>query len=307
VRQLSNPAPSVPRADHPTEEPSAAPTPPPLLSLRGIHKAFTTSRGAYTALAGVDLDIREGEFLCLCGPSGCGKSSLLNLIAGLERPDQGAVLLAGRPVEGPGPDRTVMFQEHALFPWRTVFGNVAFPLQRAGWPKERVRARVEELLRLVHLSRFAHSAAHELSGGMRQRVALARALACDPKVLLMDEPFAALDAQTRDVLLAEVQRVWLSQRKTVVFVTHNVREAVVLGTRVALMATRPGRIKSVLEVDIPRPRSIDDRDVSLLAAKVKQELKVEVDRVLREELGDDYRTPEGRVARPAGSGLGGGI
>ena len=283
------------------------PAPGPAIVLQDASRTFVTKRGATAALDGVTLDIKEGEFLCLCGPSGCGKSTLLNLIAGLERADRGTVLVGGEPVAGPGPDRTVMFQEHALFPWRTVAGNVAYPLEMAGWEKQRIRARVEQLLKLVHLSRFNDSNVHELSGGMRQRVALARALACDPKVLLMDEPFASLDAQTRDVLLAEVQRVWLAEKKTVVFVTHNVREAVILGTRVALMATRPGRIKRIVDIDLPWPRSIDDRDVSLLAARVSQDLKAEIERVVREELGDDYAAPPTRVAPAPGGPLGGGI
>lgn len=287
-----------------------APTPSeqePLICLEGVAKRFAAHGGRFTALTGISLDIRRGELLVLVGPSGCGKSTLLNLIAGLERPDEGRLLVGGRPVNGPGPDRAVMFQEHALFPWRTVFGNVAYPLERLGWPKERIRARVDELLKLVHLSRFAQNAVHELSGGMRQRVALARALAGDPDVLLMDEPFAALDAQTRDVLLGELQKIHQSSKKTIVFVTHNVREAVVLGSRVALMATRPGRIERVLEIDLPRPRSVDDRDVALLASRIKQHLKAEIERVLREELGDDYVAPEVRGSRAPSGPLGSGI
>jgi NitT/TauT family transport system ATP-binding protein len=258
----------------------------PVISLRQATRSFISKRGSYTALDRISLDITPGEFLCLVGPSGCGKSTLLNLIAGLERVDEGQVLVRGAPVTEPGRDRGVMFQEHALFPWRSVAGNVAYPLEQAGWKKDRIAARVDELLKLVHLSRFSKSPIHELSGGMRQRVAMARALACDPEILLMDEPFAALDAQTRDVLLAELQRVWLLSKKTVVFVTHNVREAVVLGTRIALMATRPGRIMQVLNMDFPRPRSIEDREVAQLSAHIKQDLKAEMDRVLREELGD---------------------
>ncbi|MBI3185488.1 MAG: ABC transporter ATP-binding protein [Myxococcales bacterium] len=278
-----------------------------ILSLQGVGRAFSNGRDRNVAVEDVSLDIQQGEFLCVIGPSGCGKSTLLNLMAGLERPDRGQVLVRGEPVRGPGPDRAVMFQEHALFPWRTVAGNVSYPLEQLGWKRERIAQRVEELLRLVHLARFAKSNVHELSGGMRQRVALARALAGDPDILLMDEPFAALDAQTREVLLMELQRLWQSSGKTVVFVTHNVREAVVLGTKVALMATRPGRIQRVLQVDLPRPRSVEDRDVTLVAASMNQHLKAEIERVLREELGDDYRAPEGRLVRPAGGPLGSGI
>ncbi len=297
----------IPSARAAAEPNADAPGRPPAIRVAGATRTFTTKRGATAALEDVQLDVAEGEFLCLCGPSGCGKSTLLYVMAGLEHVDHGSVEAFGVPIREPGPDRGVMFQEHALFPWRTVAGNVAYPLERAGWDGARIEARVEELLRLVHLSKYRKAFVHELSGGMRQRVALARALAADPKILLMDEPFAALDAQTRDVLLQELQRVWAETKKTVVFVTHNVREAVVLGTRVAVMATRPGRIKTVFDIDLPRPRSFEDRDVALLAARVHQDLKAEIERVVREELGDDYRTPASRVARPPGGPLGGGI
>lgn len=287
---------------------SASPrSPAPLIRLEGVSRSFSTPRGTFEALREVSLDIRRGELLCLVGPSGCGKSTLLNLIAGLERPDAGRVLVRGEPVRGPGPDRAVMFQTHALFPWRTVEGNVAYPLERAGWSRARRRERVEELLRRVHLSRFARHRVHELSGGMRQRVALARALACDPDVLLMDEPFAALDAQTRDVLLIDLQRLWQRSGKTLVFVTHNIREAVVLGTQVALMATRPGRIERLVGVELPRPRDAEDRAVASLAARVKRHLEAESARVLREELGDECSAPEGRLVRAPGSPLGSGV
>jgi NitT/TauT family transport system ATP-binding protein len=269
-------------------EPVAAAVPehPRLFSMRGVTRSFA---GRFLALAGVSLDIGEGELLCLCGPSGCGKSTLLNLLAGLDEPDGGELLFRGERVQGPGPERAMLFQDHALFPWRNVAGNVAYPLEQARFPKDRIAARVEELLRLVRLSRFARSRIHELSGGMRQRVALARAFACDPEVLLMDEPFGALDAQTRDVLLDELSRIWQQSGKTIVFVTHNVREAAVLGTRIALMATRPGRILRILPVDIPRPRQIEDAAVARLAGRIKELLAAETERALHEELRDDGR------------------
>lgn len=264
----------------------------PILRVQGVYRTFRIGRGeVHRALCDVSLAIDSGEFVCLVGPSGCGKSTLVLLMAGLDRQDEGQVFFRGVPVRGPGPDRAVMFQEHALFPWRTVFGNVAYPLERAGWPKEKIAQRVDELLRMVHLSSFARSRVHELSGGMRQRVAFARALAGDPEVLLLDEPFAALDGQTRQFLLTELQRLWRERGKTVVFVTHNVLEAVLLGTRVVVMGTRPGRIRSVFPVDLPFPRRGDDRRVTLLVARIERDLRTEIDRVRREEFGDEFGGP----------------
>lgn len=278
-----------------------------LIALEGVSKSWPDASGARAALDRVDLTIADGQFVCLCGPSGCGKTTVLNLVAGLERPSAGEVTVRGGAVTGPGPDRTVMFQEHALFPWLTVAENVAFPLTVAGVaPSERAE-RVERYLRMVHLWRFRASQPHELSGGMRQRAALARALVGEPSILLMDEPFAALDAQTRDVLHAELERIWLETRKTVVFVTHNVREAVRLGDRVVIMSTRPGRVKRDLAVDIARPRHANDRDVSELASVVERELKIEIEKVMREELDDAWtgadRGLPGDPARHLGDGI----
>ena len=277
----------------------------PIIALRGVTKSWGGGRAA--ALAEVDLEVSEGQFVCLCGPSGCGKTTVLYLVAGLEFPTAGEVRVRGEAVRGPSPERTVMFQESALFPWLTVRRNVEFPLEVAGVPRAERDARVERYLKMVHLWRSRDSRPHELSGGMRQRAAMARALVSEPQMLLMDEPFAALDAQTRDVLHAELERIWLETRKTVVFVTHNVREAARLGDRVVIFGTRPGRVKRDLTVALPRPRAANDREVATLAAVVERELEIEIEKVIREELDDAWTPAGGAVPGGARSDLGGGI
>ena len=277
----------------------------PIIALRGVTKSWGGGRAA--ALAEVDLEVSEGQFVCLCGPSGCGKTTVLNLVAGLDFPTAGEVRVRGEAVRGPSPERTVMFQESALFPWLTVRRNVEFPLEVAGVPRAERDARVERYLKMVHLWRSRDSRPHELSGGMRQRAAMARALVSEPQMLLMDEPFAALDAQTRDVLHAELERIWLETRKTVVFVTHNVREAARLGDRVVIFGTRPGRVKRDLTVALPRPRAANDREVATLAAVVERELEIEIEKVIREELDDAWTPAGGAVPGGARSDLGGGI
>ena len=280
----------------------------PLIELAAVSKSWPDERGgAVTTLESAELSVKAGEFVCLCGPSGCGKTTILNLIAGLELPSKGEVRVRGAAVKGPGADRTVMFQEAALFPWLTVYRNVAFPLEMAGVAEGERRARVERYLRMVHLWRYRDAQPHELSGGMRQRAAMARALVNDPAILLMDEPFAALDAQTRDVLHNELERIWLETKKTVVFVTHNVREAVRLGDRVVIMGTRPGRVKRDLKVSLARPREANDRDVASLAGVVERELKIELEKVIREELDDAWSPAGGGVPRDSHRGMGDGI
>lgn len=243
------------------------------LELKGVSRHYPSLSGVTKALTDLNLTIQEGEFLCIVGHSGCGKSTLLNLIAGFERPDTGTVLLDGQQVKLPGPDRFVIFQEPALFPWLNVRQNVAFGLKLAGVSDEEQRRRVDELLQMVHLPNSADSWVHELSGGMKQRVALARALAMNPDILLMDEPFAALDAQTRDLLHEEIERIWQETGKTVVFVTHNVREAVRLATRVILMAPGGGGIQREYPVDLPRNRFLEDLEVARLASKIRDDLR----------------------------------
>ena len=233
------------------------------IRLEGLGKTFPVRGGdTFTALDGVDLEVADGEFLVVVGPSGCGKSTLLDLISGLTKPTAGRVLLDGAPVTGPGLDRTIVFQQYALLPWRTALRNVEFALEaRPRLDRLGRRARAEqarEHLALVGLSGFEDRYPHELSGGMRQRVAIARALASDPKVLLMDEPFAALDAQTRDGLQEELLRIWRRTGTTVVFITHSIDEAVFLGQRVAVMTSRPGRVKEVVDVRLGDRTAQDD-------------------------------------------------
>lgn len=245
------------------------------VELKQASRHFQADAGLVKAITNLDLRIEDGEFLCIVGPSGCGKSTLLNLIAGFEHPDSGEVLVNGNHVAAPGPERFVIFQEPALFPWLNVGQNVAFGLKIAGLPEEAQRDRVNELLRMVHLAGSAESWIHELSGGMKQRVALARALAMDPDILLMDEPFAALDAQTRDLLHEEIERIWQQTGKTVIFVTHNVREAVRLGTRVILMASGGKGIRREYRVDLPRNRFLEDPGVAQLASIIRDDLRDE--------------------------------
>jgi NitT/TauT family transport system ATP-binding protein len=229
---------------------------PAKLQLDHISMVYAQRGQRFIALRDVSLDIGQGEFISLVGASGCGKTTLLRIVDGLVKPTVGQVCVDGRPVTRPGPDRGFVFQQDALFPWRTVLDNIIFGLEVQGKRKREALERADELVRLVGLTGFERHFPHELSGGMRQRANLARALTIDPEILLMDEPFAALDAQTRELMQAELLRVWRSNRKTVMFVTHQIDEAVYLSDRVVVMTSRPGQIKAVLEVDIPRPRDL---------------------------------------------------
>ncbi|MDX2081572.1 MAG: ABC transporter ATP-binding protein [Terrimicrobiaceae bacterium] len=247
---------------------------PERIEVDRISKSFATKHRTVLALDQVSLRVGEGEFVCLVGPSGCGKSTLLNIVAGLDFPDSGRVLANGEPVQGPGRDRMVMFQEHALFPWLDVMGNVMFGLRLKPGLAEKERLEVARYyLGLVGLEKFLHANIHELSGGMRQRVALARALAPNPRVLLMDEPFAALDALTREQLYGDIQRIWEARRKTIIFVTHNVREAACLGDRVVLFSPNPGRIRSEFRVTLPRPRDINSVELARYSTEITAALK----------------------------------
>ncbi len=242
-----------------------------VVRLEDVSKRYGTGPNALLALDGVSLNVRQGEFVCLLGASGCGKSTMLSLIAGLDGISGGTLDIGDRKV-------SMMFQEAALFPWLTVSGNVELPLRLRGVGKAERRERAHELLELVRLTDFADKRPHELSGGMRQRVALARALAQDTDILLMDEPFGALDAMTRDILHDEIERIWRERDLTVLFVTHNVREAVRLGDRVILLSSRPGRVIEDFEVKHQRPRRIDSPEVSSQAAEITDRLRAEVAR-----------------------------
>jgi NitT/TauT family transport system ATP-binding protein len=260
----------------------------PKVALDAISLSYKTTSGErLLALDKINLEVRPGEFLCIVGPSGCGKSTLLHLIAGLHPQTSGKVLVDGTPVNGPGTDRILIFQELGLFPWLTVGGNVEFGMKMKNIGKAEREEKVQYYLRLVHLSKFRDSYIHQLSGGMRQRVALARALATEPDVLLMDEPFAALDAQTRDLLHDELERIWAETGRTIIFVTHNVREAVRLGDRVALLTFRPGRVKQDFSVNLPRPRHMEQPDVARTSGDILNCLRDEINKSLEAEYADE--------------------
>ncbi len=243
------------------------------LSIEGVGKTFTSRQQSIQALSPINLEVAAGEFVCLLGPSGCGKSTLLSMIAGLESASSGEIRADGRKVQGPGTERVLLFQEAALFPWLDVQRNIEFGLLQSG-VKPRERAEIAQyFIELVHLQGFEKSYVHQLSGGMRQRVAIARALAIDPAILLMDEPFGALDALTRDRLHTEIEAIWSRTGKTILFVTHNVREAVALGERVLVFSPRPGRIVREFRIDLPRPRLLEDHALVDVAADILAVLK----------------------------------
>lgn len=226
-----------------------------MLSIKNLNKTYHTEEGdEVVALSDINLDVADKEFVCFIGPSGCGKTTLLRITAGLEKPDTGTLTVNNEPITGPGPDRGMVFQEYSLFPWRTVLKNITFSLELKKIPKSEREKIARDFLELVGLSKFADSYPHELSGGMKQRVAIARALVNDPDVLLMDEPFGAVDAQTRNRLQHELLNIWEKKKKTVLFITHSVDEAVFLADKVVVFTARPGRVKEVINIDLPRPR-----------------------------------------------------
>jgi NitT/TauT family transport system ATP-binding protein len=226
-----------------------------MITVRNVKKVFPTPKGEFVALGGVDLEVQHNEFVTVVGPSGCGKTTLMNILAGLETPSGGQAAVDGKPISGPSPDRGVIFQQYALFPWLTVRKNVEFGLRTARVPREERRERAQHFIDLVGLHDFADALPKTLSGGMKQRCAIARAYAVDPSILLMDEPFGAVDALTRVRLQEQLLQTWSQEKRTVVFITHDVDEAVFLANRVVVMAARPGRIVEIVDVDLPYPRT----------------------------------------------------
>lgn len=266
------------------------------ISIQHVQKSFRIERNLghlkenlqpISALQDINLEVKQGEFMVIVGPSGCGKSTLLDLLAGLTKPSSGQILLDGKPITGPNLDRGIVFQQYALFPWKTTLANVEFGLEAKGVPRKERRKIALGYIQLVGLSGFEDRYPHEISGGMKQRVAIARSLAYDPEVLLMDEPFAALDAQTRETLQSELLRIWEATKKTIIFITHGIEEAVYLGQRVAVMTSRPGRIKKVLDIPFESRRSEDDLRSNPDFVKLRHEvwdlLKDEVTRAQEQE------------------------
>lgn len=282
---------------------------PAKLQIDHVSKEFTirdpSGRGRggtrqLLAVDDVDLQITDGEFLVIVGPSGCGKSTLLDMLAGLTSPSAGRILIDGKPISGPGPDRGIVFQQYALLPWRTARENVEFGLEAIGTGKRERRERVREYLNLVGLDDFADSYPHQLSGGMKQRVAIARSLATDPELLIMDEPFGALDALTREALQMQLARIWERTGKTIVFVTHGIDEAVYLGERVAVMSARPGAIKAVIEIPLKSGEAVVDArahpDFGPLSQLVWEQLRDEI------ASSQGFSAPATATARSTGSG-----
>jgi NitT/TauT family transport system ATP-binding protein len=251
------------------------------LEIKNVTKTFSVNddkgkRRDVLAIDNVNLSIEEGQFICFVGPSGCGKSTLLNIIAGLEKPTSGQLIMNGQQISETGPDRIMVFQENALFPWLSVIDNVEFGLKMAGLEKEKRRKISMHYLDMMDLRKFAKSYTYQLSGGMKQRVAIARALVMDPDILLMDEPFAALDSQTRDLLLVELQLIWAKTRKTIIFVTHNITESICLGDKVIVFTKRPAKIKKEITIDYRRPRLTEDSNLFEYNRLVIDELKTEI-------------------------------
>lgn len=257
------------------------------LQLNSISKIFKETQAGRETLQDISFGVEKGEFICIVGPSGCGKSTLLNLVAGLDTPTAGTVLLEGEPITGPGPDRVVMFQEAALFPWLNVIENVMFGLDAAGFSKEKQRQTAEKYLKMVRLWHYRDYPVHQISGGMKQRTALARALALDSKLLLMDEPFSALDKQTVNILRSQLEQIWEKTGKTILYVTHSVEEAIYFADRVIVMAENPGKVKQIIPIRFARPRDIELPEFTAL----RKEILGQVSLSARKSIADEFDGP----------------
>jgi NitT/TauT family transport system ATP-binding protein len=275
------------------------------LTIDGIQKSFLNDKKEKVkVLDGINIEVEKGSFVSIVGPSGCGKSTLLYLIAGLDKPDEGEIRISGKKVDKPGPDRVVVFQEAGLFPWLTVLENVTYGLQLKKIPKEQAKAKAIEVLKMVHLSKYIDSYPHQLSGGMKQRVAIARALVMEPDILLMDEPFSALDEQTRMVLHKELLEIWRKTKVTIFFVTHNIREAVLLSEKVVVFATRPGKIKETVTIRTMQDGIMPDSVTLSKEQKILTILQEEIEKVLKEEMGDDYSFKTDHIHRDDSDNMG---
>lgn len=277
------------------------------LVIEGVSKKYKKGNAELEILRSIDLTVRDGEFVCVLGPSGCGKSTLLNIIAGFEKPTSGRVVLEGKEVNSPGPDRAVVFQENALFPWLKVIDNVEFGMKVAGVPKDIRRERALKYLKMMNLARFKDAFVSELSGGMKQRVSIARALCLDSNILLMDEPFSALDSQSRDILRTETQKIWWNTKKTIVFITHSIEEAVLLADRVILMPASPDSEKKEFRIQLARPRKMDNVDVTYMVSLIMKEFKKEVEKVAKAEFDEGWDMEQNSILYDSDSNMGIGI
>lgn len=275
------------------------------LTIDGIEKSFKNEKKeSIKVLDKINIEVEKGSFVSIVGPSGCGKSTLLYLIAGLDKADVGEIRVAGKKVEKPGPERVVVFQEAGLFPWLTVLENVTYGLKIKKMPKEEAKAKALDILKMVHLSRYVDSYPHQLSGGMKQRVAIARALVMEPDILLMDEPFSALDEQTRMVLHKELLEIWRKTKVTIFFVTHNIREAVQLSEKIIVFATRPGKIKETISVPSMKDGVMPDSVTLHTEQRVLSILQEEIEKVLKEEMGNDYSFKTNHIHRDDSGDMG---
>jgi len=275
------------------------------LTIDGIEKSFKNEKKeSIKVLDKINIEVEKGSFVSIVGPSGCGKSTLLYLIAGLDKADKGEIRVAGKKVVKPGPERVVVFQEAGLFPWLTVLENVTYGLKLKKMPKEEAKAKALDILKMVHLSRYVDSYPHQLSGGMKQRVAIARALVMEPDILLMDEPFSALDEQTRMVLHKELLEIWRKTKVTIFFVTHNIREAVQLSEKIIVFATRPGKIKETISVPSMKDGVMPDSVTLHTEQRVLSILQEEIEKVLKEEMGNDYSFKTNHIHRDDSGDMG---